>query len=275
MGREEPHATWSLSLWNGTSTERLTDGSADDINLHQAIVSGGNPSTATVTLREPAPADGALIAMESDQPELATVPRSITVPPGRTLAHFWMRTVPVDKPMAVTLAATGAHSTWSQVLQLTPPAPASLTVSPASVNGGEGATVTLQIPRDSRDGFRMGRSGSLRFRRRYSIGFLLPSPYHVELFQVVDGPGDQLRVRIIVECAEVGRAPQDQGAGAEDAGNLAHLQPECVAIAGRNVEEQLVDDPRLRGNNHRGWFAAPWASYCCGESVPDCGLDAP
>lgn len=116
--------------------------------LHLSELRGGNPSTATVTLAEPAPAGGAVLALTSDQPALAAIPASVTVPAGHTTAYFWVTTVPVDRPATVTLTATRDRAVWTEALRLTPAALASVSVLPGSVNGGEPASggVTLDGP---------------------------------------------------------------------------------------------------------------------------------
>jgi hypothetical protein len=113
--------------------------------LRLATAPGGNPSTGTVTLSEPAPPGGAAITLTSEDPTLAAAPERVTVPAGRTVAHFWVRTSVVSIPRAITLTATGLGSTWTESLRVVPPSAATLTIEPGTVYGGDPATATVTL----------------------------------------------------------------------------------------------------------------------------------
>jgi hypothetical protein len=87
-------------------------------------VVGGATSTGTVTLTEPAPSGGAVIALSSSN-AAATVPASTTIAAGATTATFPVTTSSVATTTTVTLTAT-----FSGVSQA-----ATLAVNPASTGG--------------------------------------------------------------------------------------------------------------------------------------------
>jgi hypothetical protein len=115
------------------------------IRLHLSTVPGGNPSTATLTLAEPAPAGGAVIPLASDNPGVAAVPSQVTLPEGHTPTNFWVRTSPVTTAAAVTLSAAYGEAAWKGTLQVTPPGVSSLSLNPASLYGGGSATGTVVL----------------------------------------------------------------------------------------------------------------------------------
>jgi hypothetical protein len=63
------------------------------LTLNPTTVSGGTPSTGTVTLTAAAPAGGIVVALKSSKTTAATVPASVTVLAGKTSAAFTVSTV--------------------------------------------------------------------------------------------------------------------------------------------------------------------------------------
>jgi Domain of unknown function (DUF4082)/Bacterial Ig domain len=120
------------------------------LTLNPATVTGGNPSTGTVTLNGPAPAGGAQVTLSSSNTAVATVPTSVTVPAGATSATFPVSTSAVAASTTVTISASGS-GTLTGSLTVIPPVPSSLTLNPSSVTGGpllgsSTGTVTLNGP---------------------------------------------------------------------------------------------------------------------------------
>jgi VCBS repeat-containing protein len=81
-------------------------GGLDRVAIDPARVLAGQPSTGTVTLTEPAGADGVTVALSSNRPDLASVPASVLVPAGATSATFPITTgsnaVIADSPVVIT-----------------------------------------------------------------------------------------------------------------------------------------------------------------------------
>ena len=111
-------------------------------------VTGGNPSTGTVTLPSAAPSGGAVVSLSSNQPGAASVPASVTVPAGSTSASFTITTFP-SAGTTVQLAATLGSTTLFAALGVNPPPPtvtiSAMTVNPASVVGGSSSTGTATL----------------------------------------------------------------------------------------------------------------------------------
>jgi hypothetical protein len=78
----------------------------DALTLATSRTAGGNLVTATVTLNAAAGSGGAVIALESDNLAVATVPASVTVSEGNTTATFDIDTDAVTQPADVTIRAT-------------------------------------------------------------------------------------------------------------------------------------------------------------------------
>ena len=108
------------------------------VGLNPTSVTGGSPSTGTITLSGPA-ASGASVYLSSSA-SAATVPASVTVAAGASSANFTVNTTSVTTSTVVTI--TGSYGGASKTASLTvAPGQAvaaltSLTVNPASVTGG-------------------------------------------------------------------------------------------------------------------------------------------
>jgi hypothetical protein len=88
------------------------------LTLAPSSLTGGNPSTATVTLNTPAPTGGALINLSSSNPGVAAVPSgSIVISAGATSTSFAVTTVPVSAVTAVTISAE--HGGFARAASLT------------------------------------------------------------------------------------------------------------------------------------------------------------
>lgn len=90
----------------------------DGLALAPADVVGGRASIGTVFLAAPAPTGGALVMLENDRLDLATVPSSVRVPAGARSASFSITTVPVTQQRNVTLRALYGGITRENTLAL-------------------------------------------------------------------------------------------------------------------------------------------------------------
>ena len=130
-----------------------TTGSAiASVTLIPNPVVGGLSVTGRVTLTNPAPTGGATVTLASSNIAVAPVPASVTLTAGQTSAYFTFTTGHVTSDTKVTVTATYQGSSLDGQLTVvqSPPAiiPATLSLNPASVNGGDSsqATVTLSGP---------------------------------------------------------------------------------------------------------------------------------
>ncbi len=142
-----------------SDTRRFTPQSVASVPALSAIalsptsVVGGNTAQGTATLTNAAPAGGALVALSSSNPSTATVPANVSVAAGATSRTFSVSTLSVTASTLATITAAFGGATRSATLTVTPPAPpppppppvgpASLFVSPATVEGGNNATGTI------------------------------------------------------------------------------------------------------------------------------------
>ena len=121
------------------------------LSLNPTSVTGGNSSTGTVTLSEPAPPGGAQVALSSSNTTAARVPSSVTVAAGATSASFTVSTSVVAASTTVTISAAYGEATRSASLTVTPAPPppptlASLSLNPTSVvGGGQSSTGTVML----------------------------------------------------------------------------------------------------------------------------------
>ena len=114
------------------------------IDVNPSTVVGGNPSSGTVVLSTGAPEGGAVIALSSSDPDVASVPASATAPSNSFTASFTISTSVVSASTFVTITAAYNGATRSATLTVNPPGSSSstltnLAVSPSSVAGGSTA----------------------------------------------------------------------------------------------------------------------------------------
>jgi trimeric autotransporter adhesin len=113
------------------------------LNLNPSTVTGGLGSIGTVTLNDPAPAGGAIVALLSDN-ATATVPASVTVTAGATAATFSISTLPVPAPVNANISATYG-STTAAVLTVTTPFVTNLSFNATHVVAGTASSGSVTI----------------------------------------------------------------------------------------------------------------------------------
>lgn len=117
------------------------------IALNPSGVTGGNTSQGTVSLTSAAASGGAVVTLSSSNTSAATVPASVTVPAGASSATFTVSTASVTGSTSATITGAFGGVTRSATLTVTPPpppiGPASVGVSPATVEGGNPVTGTV------------------------------------------------------------------------------------------------------------------------------------
>ena len=120
------------------------------LSFSPATVQGGSAATGTVTLRDRAPGGGAVVLLESEEPTVAAVPASVTVPAGATSARFPVTTTRVGAGRAVAIRATAGPARAVARLQVLPPILAAFTISPNPIayqGVGEGVVELAARPR--------------------------------------------------------------------------------------------------------------------------------
>jgi hypothetical protein len=145
------NAAGTAGAWS--SVRRFTPGaftqapSLAGIALNPGSVVGGNTSQGTASLTSAAPSGGAVVTLSSSNTSAATVPTSVTIPAGAFSATFTVSTTSVTASTSATITGAFGGVTRSSTLTVTPPpppiGPASLSVSPATVEGGNPVTGTV------------------------------------------------------------------------------------------------------------------------------------
>ncbi len=76
------------------------------LTLNSSTVTGGNSVQGTVTLGQAAAAGGVVVTLSSNNPTVASVPSSVTVPAGQFTANFTVTTFTVPLPADATISGT-------------------------------------------------------------------------------------------------------------------------------------------------------------------------
>ena len=139
----------NLRYWSVDNADNVETTLSEDIGptlstltLSPIGVTGGNPSTGTVTLTSPAPASGVTVTLTSSDPSV-TLPASVTIAQGDTTAAFAITTTPVPADVNVTISAAGFGTTLTATLAVVRPVPALLSFSPAAIPGGGSGVGTV------------------------------------------------------------------------------------------------------------------------------------
>ena len=139
----------NLRYWSVDNADNVETTLSEDIGptlstltLSPIGVTGGNPSSGTVTLTSPAPASGVTVTLTSSDPSV-TLPASVTIAQGDTTATFAITTTPVPADVNVTISATGFGTTLTATLAVVRPVPALLSFSPAAIPGGGSGVGTV------------------------------------------------------------------------------------------------------------------------------------
>jgi len=122
------------------------------VDINPTTVVGGNASSGTIVMSTPSPDAGAVITLKSSDPSTASVPATVTVPGNSFTGGFTINTSTVTASKTVTITASYNGGTRTGTLTVTTPAgdppPAtlqSISVSPSTVTGGEGASGTVRL----------------------------------------------------------------------------------------------------------------------------------
>jgi len=112
----------SRSMTMRRTLQLMPPGALASLSLNPSTVTGGNPSTGTITLTSPAPGSGVVVALSSGDTTVATVPASVTVTAGATNATFTVTTnVVCCMGHWSVISATTTGITRSQTINVNPP----------------------------------------------------------------------------------------------------------------------------------------------------------
>jgi len=139
---------------NGTFQTTLTviAPTVSALSLNPNSVTGGSPSTGTVTISGNAPTGGIAVALSSSNTPAATVPASVTVPAGQNSANFTVTTLSVSSTTTSIITATLGGSQTAVLTVNASVVLSAFTINPSTVTGGSQnstGTVTLNSPAPS------------------------------------------------------------------------------------------------------------------------------
>jgi uncharacterized protein (TIGR03437 family) len=146
-------ANITASYARNTQTSTITVLPPFALALSDSSVAGGGSVTGSIALAEPAPASGLTISLKSTDASVQ-VPAVVSVAANQSAVSFPIGTTPVTASRSATISATSpSYPGFTQTVSLAviPPSAvtlSNLTISPAVVSGGVGATgmVTLTAP---------------------------------------------------------------------------------------------------------------------------------
>ena len=154
---------WSNAQTNQSLPDRNrakvadSDGQAiTSLTLSPATLPGGNSSIATLNLRRPAPAGGAVVMLAQSNSPAVRLPTSVTVQPGTTSATFTIATSKVATFTTINLTVSYEDQTHTDTLTVLPPAGREWYVAPDGSPRGKG---TLNSPWDMATALAGGTGG--------------------------------------------------------------------------------------------------------------------
>ena len=134
----------SYNSVNKSATLTINPPALSAISLNPTSVTGGSPSTGTVTLTGPAPTGGIPVTLSSNNAS-ATVPPTVTVTSGNSSATFTVTTTGVATTTAASIGASYNSVNKSATLTINPPALSAISLNPTSVTGGSPSTGTVTL----------------------------------------------------------------------------------------------------------------------------------
>ena len=145
-----PISVQALDGRGGSVTNRtyvhVTPAVADSVAVAPALLFGGGAAQGTLALGSPAGAGGVVVPLASSNSAAATVPASVTIPAGASIATFTISTHAVSASTQVVITASFPAGPRTAGLTVAAPSVSGLSVSPTSVLGGSPAQGTVTLP---------------------------------------------------------------------------------------------------------------------------------
>jgi hypothetical protein len=144
LGATQSGTGTTITATGGTITT-IVSPSLTLLTCNSTTLLSGASTTCTVTLNQPAPTGGAVVAL-SDNNALLTVPASVTIAAAAASATFTATagTITTTQPAAITATLNGASQTATLSL-VAPTLVSSLACNPSSVNSGTSTTCTVTL----------------------------------------------------------------------------------------------------------------------------------
>ncbi len=147
----QPPATFTCTI---TATDAVTNKTATitvyadyimNLTLNPTTVGGGNSSTATVTIYEPAPPAGYVINLSTEYANSVSVPPTVTVPAGATSATFTVTTKQFVNTFYCDIYASDGTSGRQATLKVVGDSLTGLTLNPTTIGGDQTSTGTVTL----------------------------------------------------------------------------------------------------------------------------------
>ncbi len=138
--------TYGRGLWRLQIPPQAIVPSLTNLTVAPSSIAAGTQATGTVTLSSSAPSGGLVVSLSSTNTSAATVSSSVTVPAGATSATFAISGNPsLSATASVTINATQGNATFSLPLKVVVLGLSGLSLSPATVSGGNFSTGTVTL----------------------------------------------------------------------------------------------------------------------------------
>jgi hypothetical protein len=143
-------ATITAALYGasqGTTLSLVAPTLVSSFACNPTSVDSGATTTCTVTLSQPAPSGGTVVALSGNNP-LLTIPASLTVSAGATSGSFTATAGAIATSLTVTLtAALNSASQTASVLVVPTVAVSAVSCNPSSLTAGSSSTCTVDLNR--------------------------------------------------------------------------------------------------------------------------------
>ncbi|MDT7781567.1 MAG: hypothetical protein QOC99_4079, partial [Acidobacteriota bacterium] len=166
-------ATEIQDIFNAGSAGKCRPAALTSLTLNPTGVNGGQTSTGTVTLVNPAPDGGAVVGLSSSDANVASVPSSITIPQGATSGTFTVSTSAVVVDTSVNINASYLGVTLGATLTVLDTAPPDTSITAGPGNGAFVQPGPVTFTWTGTDGGTP--TNQLRFQYRVDGGALTPA----------------------------------------------------------------------------------------------------
>jgi len=113
-------ATFGRGIWRLNLADVAVGPRLVALFLYPSTQRGGSNVTGSITLSQPAPEGGMKVFLETDRPDLVTIPESVIITAGYSAKIFTIGTQPVTETTAVKITARKATNKVSATLTLVP-----------------------------------------------------------------------------------------------------------------------------------------------------------
>ncbi|GEM_PF-6953853 len=170
--------------------------------LNPRTVIGGQASTGTVVLNNPAAVGGRVVTLSSNNTGAATVPPSVTVPAGQISNTFTVQTSSVNSIQSAVISATAGGVTRRDTLTVSPISLASFSLSSGGVLGGDSVTATVTLNTQAGSGGKLiTLTNSNAAVATVPTGVLVPEGFQSKTFTIYSVPVETFDSTIITASA--------------------------------------------------------------------------